>query len=1519
LPAATRLTAGGTHTCAAVAGTTYCWGEGSSGQIGTGSASQVLVPTAIALGTADPLILDAGSAQTCAIDNAGVAACWGSNTNGQLGDGTTAQSNAAVSVAGLAGTKLIAAGSAHGCGSTFEGFMYCWGENASGQLGENSSTDSFAPLPVYDVSAPTAVTAGLAHTCVILASGQAQCWGTRSSGQVGDGVTGTSIRIRTNVSGMTTASRISAGNNHTCALVVAATVHCWGTNGLRQLGDGTTVGSSNVPTTVTGLSSVIAVDSGGNHTCAIVTGGQAKCWGGNASGQIGNGNTTSPITAATNVTGVNNATAISTGGSHSCAIVGTGSVKCWGQGANGQLGNGASASSSTAVNVSGITNATAIEVGDFHSCAIVALGAVKCWGAAGFGRLGNGDSATDRNTPVDVSGLIGAVKIAAGGSHTCATLGSGKAYCWGKAADGALGNGLNSPDRTTPYETDLIDPLLNIAIGDGAVLETDQPSIGFSVIDSPLHNPTECNLDGGGWNGCNTPFTPSGPLSLGDHSLGVRTNKLIDGAPLATTYINFSVSVLMPSVQIDSPYNGQYVADATPAIGFTVDGTNPLSVECQIDGGGYAACASPFITPTLSNGSHTIDVRATDPNTNVATSSVTFTVDTVNPVLTMTTPTASMVTADSTPAVGFSIGDSSPTTAECSVDAGAYFSCASPFDLATLADGNHTVNARAFDQAGNTSATVSRTFRVDTAAPTVSVSAPANGSGTNDTTPAVSFTVSDASTYTTSCSVDGGAYSACASGASLVALGEGAHSVSVQATDVVNNVGTGSASFTIDVTPPNTSITGNPANPTDLTSANFTFSASETSTFECRIDGAAYASCTTPRNYAGLTAASHTFDVRATDTAGNVDATPASYTWTVDTNPPDTTIVTGPAAASNVPSTTASFTFSSAEAVTYECKLDAAAYATCPTPHVISALSQGSHTLLVRAVDLATNVDATPASRTWSVDTIDPSVTISAPSNGGWVTTTTPAITFGVADASTTTTQCSVDSGSFTACTTGFVTSALSQGAHDVQVRATDAAGNQGSSTVNFTIDTVNPTVVINSPASGATSGSSTPTVAFTVTEANAAATQCRVDGGSWVTCGPTSYTLPAQTNASHTVEVRSTDQVGRTGTASVTFTVDTTFPTVTVLTPVTASVTNDTTPTLDFIANGTATPLTIDCSFDGSGVWVTCADTQPLPAMTEGVHDLTVRVTDNLARQTTAYVSNIRIDTTNPAVTISAPAAGTTTNDSTPSVTFGVTDATSTVLTCSVDAGAFGPCGSPFTTASLSDGAHSVNVRATDAAGNIGQSSVGLTVDTAAPVLSISSPTTGATIASLSPSINFAATDATATSYSCSIDGGGFAPCVSPFSPSLAAGAHSVDVRATDAAGNQQLQSVAFTLTTPVTPAPLSPTPAPPSPTPPSEPVQHKSLLIAKQTKLKLKLLVKLTPPIGSPATCAGAVSFAGKLKGKAVKVSAPLKQQSGICIAAATAKLKKGMRGKLKLTISYGGTPQIASFKMIKSIKIK
>jgi alpha-tubulin suppressor-like RCC1 family protein len=447
----TAIAAGSYHTCALTSsGGVWCWGYNSDGQLGDGTTTARTTPVAVGGLPSGVTAIAAGSYHTCALTGSGGVWCWGSNWAGQLGDGTTTSRSTPVAVNGLpSGVTAIAAGYAHTCALTGSDGVWCWGDNEFGQLGDGTTTDSTTPVAVSGLSGVTAIAAGYAHTCALTGSDGVWCWGDNEFGQLGDGRSlyrTTPVAVGGLPSGVTA---IAAGGAHTCALTSSGGVWCWGSNDSGQLGDGTTT-DSTTPVAVSGLSGVTAIAAGGAHTCALTGSGGVWCWGANWAGQLGDSSFTSrstPVAVSGLPSGV---TAIAAGGIHTCALMSSGGVWCWGYNFYGQLGDGSFTSRSTPVAVSGLpSGVTAIAAGRLHTCALMSSGGVWCWGDNEFGQLGDG-SFTFRSTPVAVSGLpSGVTAIAAGRAHTCARTSSGGVWCWGDNFYGQLGDGTTT-DSTTP-------------------------------------------------------------------------------------------------------------------------------------------------------------------------------------------------------------------------------------------------------------------------------------------------------------------------------------------------------------------------------------------------------------------------------------------------------------------------------------------------------------------------------------------------------------------------------------------------------------------------------------------------------------------------------------------------------------------------------------------------------------------------------------------------------------------------------------------------------------------------------------------------------------------------------------------------------------------------------------------------------------------------------------------------------------------------------------------------------------
>ncbi|MFZ3321983.1 MAG: hypothetical protein WA190_06390 [Usitatibacter sp.] len=281
---------GDIHSCALTqSGSVYCWGGGDSGQLGNGvfSAGSSLPGAAVSF-PVGVTALAVGFKSNCVVTTAGGVMCWGENTYGGLGDGTTIDRSSPVAVLGMSsGVVQVGLGSDYACALTSTGKVSCWGYNLYGQLGIGTTTNQSAPASVGGLSSISAISVGAWHACALTSSSGVLCWGYNVNGQIGDATT-VNRSAPVQVSGLASGvAAISAGWYHTCALNFAGEVLCWGLNDYGELGDGTTT-SRSAPVKVSGLpSGVIAIAAGNYHTCALTNVGEVLCWGFNSSGGLG--------------------------------------------------------------------------------------------------------------------------------------------------------------------------------------------------------------------------------------------------------------------------------------------------------------------------------------------------------------------------------------------------------------------------------------------------------------------------------------------------------------------------------------------------------------------------------------------------------------------------------------------------------------------------------------------------------------------------------------------------------------------------------------------------------------------------------------------------------------------------------------------------------------------------------------------------------------------------------------------------------------------------------------------------------------------------------------------------------------------------------------------------------------------------------------------------------------------------------------------------------------------------------
>lgn len=331
----------------------------------------------------------------------------------------------------------IAVGWGTSCALFSSGQVACWGMGLDGELGNGQLSNSPSPVLVPGIDSATAITHGAYTRCALLQSGQVTCWGDNGYGELQAPASGP-VSTPVIVPALTGAQAVSSGFEQTCALLAGGDVTCWGNE------DGPPYGAS-WPIGLPAPADTIAVDIA--YGSALLSDGTVACWGIDDEGELGNGTESfDPTMTATRVVGPSGVTAIATGGKFTCALLSSGAVSCWGSDSTGQLGSGpllcnggnGGSCSPLPLAVPGLTGVTAIAAGDVFACAVLSTGTVECWGDNVNGELGNGTTAASFS-PVPVSGLTDVVSISLGGYHACALTRSGQVYCWGEDSYGETG------------------------------------------------------------------------------------------------------------------------------------------------------------------------------------------------------------------------------------------------------------------------------------------------------------------------------------------------------------------------------------------------------------------------------------------------------------------------------------------------------------------------------------------------------------------------------------------------------------------------------------------------------------------------------------------------------------------------------------------------------------------------------------------------------------------------------------------------------------------------------------------------------------------------------------------------------------------------------------------------------------------------------------------------------------------------------------------------------------------------
>ena len=349
-----------------------------------------------------------GGAHSCVLNDDGRVRCWGSHQYGQLGTASIATGPGARSVAPVVVDDIhdavrVESGHFHACAIHADGAVSCWGHGGFGQLGTAGSEDRTTPARVALPEPAVELALGEGHTCARLASRRVACWGRNDFGQLGDG-TREARPAPAVVPELGDVAALGAGRDHACALLRDGTVACWGAGYEGQLGTSDRIDERDRPAAVPGLRAVRSLAIGSAHGCALDESGAVACWGRNDGRQVGNGAGGEPADvarAAARVAGVENVSAVAAGARHTCALLATGTIRCWGYNGFGQLGDGTDEEREGVVEVAGVTGATSVELGVRHGCALGRDGAILCWGRNHEGQLGDGTTEA-RHAPVRV-------------------------------------------------------------------------------------------------------------------------------------------------------------------------------------------------------------------------------------------------------------------------------------------------------------------------------------------------------------------------------------------------------------------------------------------------------------------------------------------------------------------------------------------------------------------------------------------------------------------------------------------------------------------------------------------------------------------------------------------------------------------------------------------------------------------------------------------------------------------------------------------------------------------------------------------------------------------------------------------------------------------------------------------------------------------------------------------------------------------------------------------------------------
>ena len=789
----------------------------------------------------------------------------------------------------------------------------------------------------------------------------------------------------------------------------------------------------------------------------------------------------------------------------------------------------------------------------------------------------NTSSVTVAATGEDVSGILGYQykldsgewsELTASPSMNYLSLDQGSHTVYVKVFDRAGNNASGS----VAFTLDTIAPELTIlSPSEGAFLNSSSVTVTCSGDDINGILGYQYKLDNGEWSEITVSSSINYPfLDQGSHTVYVK--EFDSYGNNATADVNFTVDTVVPSLIISSPSGGRWMNSSSvtvSSVGEDVSGI--LGYEFKLDTGEWSemTTSSSINYPSLDQGSHIVYVKVFDRAGNNVTDAVTFNVDTVVPTLIITSPSADSLLNTSFVDVSC-LGDDvyGILGYQYRLDNGEWseLTDSTSINYPSLDQGVHTVYIKVFDLAGN-NATDSVSFTVDTVVPSLIISSPTEGRWSNSSSVTISCVGNDVSgIFGYQYKLDDGMWSAIANSSSINyhSLDQGSHIVYVKVFDRAGNNVTESVAFNVDTAAPTVTIDAPPAGSwSNVTSVTVSCTGDDVYGilgYQYKLDDGVWSGMTLSpsMNYTSLSQGSHTVYVRIFDLANNSFS--SSVSFQVDSIAPSVSI-SSPAQAFLSDQDQVTFIWSGSDATSgltgYRYRLDDNAWSSTSfgTDLTLSSISDGNHVLGIQAFDLAGNVKNVSVS--FTVDTTPPIATIIAPSEDADLNTSSVTVNVNATDVSSAVKgiQFRVDGQAWT--TMGLATShqftSLAEGMHIVEVQLFDNADNVRLISRNFTVDTLAPSIAITSPTGVIYSSVTSMRVNWTGSDLNSGLDgfQCRLDNGQWsATNGSLSNLFVGLTDGVHVVYVRALDNSRNMAVVSVSFTVDTAAPYLTITAP---------------------------------------------------------------------------------------------------------------------------------------------------------------------------------------------------------------------------------------------------------------------------------------------------------------------------------------------------------------------------------